>query len=593
MFAAKLSPTVSPVCAEREAHYSRLVELISDGVWDWDLPTDRVSYSAPWRALLGIKPTADAVAEAAVNETVNEIVLAEAALNETAETWFSRVHPGDLDVLLRDLEAFREGYAQKFQSNHRLRHADGSYRWMQTRAVALRDAAGKAVRITGSLTSLHQQGIFDSLTGLPNRTLLHDRLSGAFEAYRRNPARSFALLFIDLDRFKVINDSLGHRVGDLLLTELARRLQLCVRTGDTVARLGGDEFVVLLEDVKDYTVMQIVGRIERYTHATFELDGHQVVSGASVGVVSDLGSYTNIDDILRDADVAMYHAKKERLPYAFFSPHLLARIVSRQQDEIDLRRALERGEFFLEYQPIVSLHTGVVSGFEALVRWQHPTRGVLSPEAFIPLAEETRLIVAIGEWVLSEACHQMSAWSSGGDALSVSVNLSTKQLSQPDLVERVARILAESGLPAERLRLEITETIIMEDTGRAQEVLGALQQLGVRLAIDDFGTGYSSLGYLHNFPFDAVKIDRSFIRTMGGDPKSLEVVRTVITMAQNLGLEVVSEGVESAEQASTLRTLECLYAQGFFFSKPVGFQLAREFSASPEHFGRLEESSGP
>ncbi len=295
----------------------------------------------------------------------------------------------DLDGLLRDLEAFREGRSQSFENSHRLQHEGGSYRWMQTKGVALRGASGEAVRLSGSLTSLQQQGIFDPLTGLPNRTLLHDRLTRAFEAYGRNPERTFALLFIDLDRFKMINDSLGHRVGDLLLIELARRLQLCVRTGDTVARLGGDEFVVLLEDIKDYTVMQIVSRIERYTTATFELEGHQVVSGASVRIVGDLSGYTSTEDILCDADIAMYHAKKERLLYAFFSPHLLARVVSRQRDEIDLRRALEHSEFFLEYQPIVSLHSGEVNGFEALVRWQHPTRGVLSPQAFIPLAEET------------------------------------------------------------------------------------------------------------------------------------------------------------------------------------------------------------
>ena len=549
-------PTPEP-WRERKGHYSCLLELISDGVWDWDLLSDRVTYSAPWRALLGLG----------------------SAETEDAETWFGRVHPSDLDALLAELEAFRRGRTQTFEHSHRVRHEDGAYHWMQARGVALRNAAGEAVRLSGTLKSLQQQGIFDSLTGLPNRTLLHDRLTGAFEAYRRNPERTFALLFIDLDRFKVINDSLGHRIGDLLLIELARRLQLCVRTGDTVARLGGDEFVVLLEDIKDYTLMQLVGRIERYTHATFELDGYQVVSGASIGVVSDLGSYTNTEDILRDADVAMYHAKKERVPYALFNPSLLARIVSRQQDEVDLRGALERGEFFLEYQPIVSLQGGVVSGFEAFVRWQHPTRGVLTPSAFIPLAEETRLITAIGEWVLSEACHQLSAWTgSGAKPLSISVNLSTTQLSQPDLVERVAHILKKSGLPPEQLRLEITETIIMADMERAKDVLYALRRLGVRLAIDDFGTGYSSLGYLHHLPFNTVKIDRSLIRAMGSDPRSLAVVQTVITVAQNLGLEVVSEGVESAEQVSTLRTLACLYGQGFFFSKPVGFQLAQGLS---------------
>ena len=534
---------------ESEARYALAAAAISDSLWDWDVQTGEVFYSPRWQMLLGL----------------------EGPLGDTLDAWFERIHPLDQERVQAQLSAHLEGEALTFECEHRVLHEDGRYRWTFCRGLAVRDEVGAVRRVAGSLTSVAQQGVCDPLTGLPNRALLLDRLRQAFEKYQRDPAQTFAVLFMDLNRFKVINDSLGHQTGDLLLIELSKRLQFCVRSADTVARLGGDEFVILLENLDGpRSVMQVVDRIGRYTATTFNLDGHQVVSSTSIGVVMDIQHYNSTDDILRDADIAMYHAKGRKKPYALFDQRMFEQVAARQQTEMELRSALERGELFLMYQPIVSLEGGEVSGFEALVRWQHPHRGLVSPTDFIALAEETGLINTIGEWVLSEACTQMSLWQRSGNApLTVSVNLSSKQFAQPDLVERVAAILCDTGLEAHYLKLEVTESAVMEDPALAIRVLGALKDLGVRIAMDDFGTGYSSLSYIHSLPLDTIKIDQSFVNQMKSDPKSLEIVRTVVNLAQNLDLDVVSEGVESADQASILGTLHCHYAQGYYFSKPL------------------------
>ncbi len=536
---------------ESEARYALAAAAMNDGLWDWNLQTGEVFYSPRWQALLGLE---------------------EPIVGGTSSDWLERIHPLDRERVGAQLSAHLADDIPIFECEHRVLHQDGRYHWMMSRGLAVRDEAGKAHRIAGSLTSIAQQGVCDALTGLPNRALLLDRLRGAFEKYKRDPTQTFAVLFMDLNRFKVINDSLGHRVGDLLLTELAKRLQLCVRSADTVARLGGDEFVILLENLDGpNSVMQVIDRIGRYTATTFNLDGHQVVSSTSIGVVMDVAHYASTDDILRDADIAMYHAKGRKKPYSLFDKRMFERVAARQQTEMELRSALERGELFLMYQPIVSLEDGEVSGFEALVRWQHPRRGLVSPVEFIALAEETGLIGAIGEWVLSEACAQMSVWqrTRADPPLTISVNLSSKQFMQPDLVKRVAAILRDTGLAPRYLKLEVTESAVMEDPTLAIKVLGELRDLGVRIAMDDFGTGYSSLSYIHSLPLDTIKIDQSFVNRMKHDAKSLEIVRTVVNLAQNLDLDVVSEGVESAEQVSILDTLHCRYAQGYYFSKPL------------------------
>ena len=535
---------------ESEARYTLAAAAMNDGLWDWDLQTGEMFYSPRWWSLLGLETTTSG----------------------KPSEWFERIHPLDSERVQAQLKAHLADEIPVFECEHRLLHQDGSYRWMLGRGLAVRDEAGAVRRIAGSLTSIAQEGVCDALTGLPNRALLLDRLRQAFEKYQRDPTKTFAVLFMDLNRFKVINDSLGHQVGDLLLIELAKRLQFCVRSADTVARLGGDEFVILLENLDGpNSVMQVIDRIGRYTATTFNLDGHQVVSSTSIGVVMDIQHYGSIDDILRDADIAMYDAKTNKKPYALFDQAMFEQVVARQQTEMELRTALEHGELFLMYQPIVSLKDGEISGFEALVRWQHPRRGLVSPLEFIELAEETGLINAIGEWVLNEACTQMSAWqrTSVGPLQTICVNLSSRQLAQPDLVQRVAAILHDTGLEPRYLKLEVTESAVMDDPALAIEVLEQLKGLGVRIAMDDFGTGYSSLSYIHSLPLDTIKIDQSFVNQMKNDAKSLEIVRTVVNLAQNLDLEVVSEGVETAEQVAILGTLHCRYAQGYYFSEPL------------------------
>ena len=416
--------------------------------------------------------------------------------------------------------------------------------------------------------------LHDALTGLPNRTLLMNHLRLAVEHSKRRPDYRFAALFLDLDRFKVINDSLGHIAGDQLLVHLARRLEDCIRGTDTVARLGGDEFAILLSDIEDYSdAVRVAERIHAELARPFHLGGHEVYTSASIGITLSATGYSDPEAILRDADIVMYRAKANgKARHELFDEAMHARAVALLRTETDLRRAVERDEFRVVYQPILSLLTGEVAGFEALVRWHHPERGVVSPSEFIPVAEETGLIVEIGRRVLREACRQLSEWQSRGlvrPSLYVSVNLSGKQFAQAALAESVAGALSEAGLDPRCLRLEITESVVMSNAEAACAALGRLRAHGLGISIDDFGTGYSSLSYLHRFPVDTLKVDRSFIGRMGEGDENGEIVRTIITLARNLGMQVVAEGVETARQGDLLRGLGCEYAQGYFFSRPL------------------------
>lgn len=413
----------------------------------------------------------------------------------------------------------------------------------------------------------------DSLTGLPNRAMFTELLKAEIETSKRLKDHMFAVLFLDLDRFKNINDSLGHTHGDLLLVAFAERLERTLRPIDTLARFGGDEFAILLSGMTDTTdAVRVAQRIHDELTQPFVLDKNSAFATASIGIALSSTGYERPEDILRDADTAMYRAKENgKARFEVFDHGMHARAVSRLQLESDLRQAIEQKQFCVYYQPIVSLQTGRLAGFEALVRWNHPRRGLVSPADFIPVAEETGLIVPIGRWVLFEACAQVRQWqidSASHRSLSLSVNLSARQVAQPDLLEQIKEALETSKLSPHCLKLEITESVVMENAEAAALMFKQLRSLGVQLSIDDFGTGYSSLSYLHRFPLNYLKIDRSFVIRLTTDNDNA-IVRTISTLARNLGMEVIAEGIETDEQHRQLKMLGCEYGQGYLFSRPV------------------------
>ena len=547
---------------ESEERYALAARGANDGLWDWNLVTNAVYFSPRWKAMLGFR---------------------EDEIEDRLEEWLGRIHDADRDRVKEEIAAHQKGLTPHFESEHRLLHKDGGFRWMLSRGLAVHDATGKALRMAGSQTDITERKVSDPLTGLPNRLLFIDRLGRLIKHSKRRKDHLFAVLFLDLDGFKMINDSLGHLMGDQLLVGVASRLEKCLRSSDTVARLGetftvarlgGDEFTILLDDIKEsLDANRAAERLMKALAPPFVLAGKEIFTSISIGIAMSNSAYDEPEDMLRDADTAMYRAKSlGKARYEVFDADMRASVMARLQLETDLRRALERNEFRNVYQPIVALESGRIVGLEALMRWQHPTRGMIAPEEFIFVAEETGLIRELGWWSLREACRQMSKWRACSQAsldLTMSVNLSAKQLLQPHLVEEMKKLLGETALPPEALKLEITESAVMADPAAAAEMLQQIKSLGIRLAIDDFGTGYSSLSYLHRFPLDTLKIDRSFISGSGEGGDGMEIARTIMPMAKNLRLDVVAEGVETLEQVALLKRLQCKYAQGYYFSKPL------------------------
>ena len=418
---------------------------------------------------------------------------------------------------------------------------------------------------------LRHDAMHDALTGLPNRHLFMERLARAVLQEKRRVDYLFAVLFLDLDRFKVVNDGLGHHVGDELLSAVAARLRACVRETDTVARFGGDEFAVLLDDIGAVeTAVRAAERIQAALSAPVSLSGYEVFTSASIGIALSSEAWGRPDHLVRNADMAMYRAKAAGTGRAeLFDRAMHALALTRLQMETDLRKGLERAEFSLHYQPIVSLRTGRIAGVEALLRWQHPERGWIAPADFVPTAEETGIILAMGRRVVADACRQLREWQAelpGASRLSVSVNLSVKQFAQADLLEQVRQALAESAIDPHLLRLEVTESVIVDNLEAAAATLRRLKALGIQVYLDDFGTGYSSLSSLHRLPIDALKVDRSFVTGIGTEPGAAQMVRTVATLARNLDLSVVVEGVENGTQLTAIRAIGCDYAQGFLFA---------------------------
>ncbi len=468
--------------------------------------------------------------------------------------------------------------ADLVQSFDKMRHSLSTYRTQvekHTAELLMEINLRKTIE-----NQLQHDAFHDALTNLPNRALFIDRLRHAIQISKRHKEYLYAVLFLDLDRFKVINDSLGHGVGDQLLIEFGKRLVTCLRPHDTIARLGGDEFVVLLEDIGGLSnATYIAERIGTALESSFTVGGHDVFTAASIGIALGSPVYENPDQILRDADTAMYQAKSsDREQFVVFEPGMHAHALERMHLETDLRRAIARKEFEVYYQPIYSLDSNRLAGFEALVRWQHPDRGLMLPGAFVQMAEETGMIVAIDRLVLRESCRQMVEWQKECMEYSpdfISVNMSNKQMAQSDLVDFVQEVLNDTGLNPNALKLEITESVIIENPEEAVGRLSRLKALGVRLFIDDFGTGYSSLSYLHRLPIDGLKIDRSFINNMGANGENQQIVRTIILLAHDMKIDVIAEGLETPIQVAQIKMLNCEYGQGYLFSKPVKSSDAR------------------
>jgi diguanylate cyclase (GGDEF)-like protein/PAS domain S-box-containing protein len=467
---------------------------------------------------------------------------------------------------------------------YRILRPDGEVRWLSDRSHVVTNERGETIRLDGIIYDITERklaqekllhdALHDSLTGLPNRILFMERVEQALKHSKRRSYYLFAVLFIDLDRFKTINDSLGHSSGDELLIEIAGLLQGCLRSTDTVARLGGDEFTVLLEDFNEIDdVIRITERIQNKLSLPFDLGGHTIFTSASIGIVISSRQYQQGAELLRDADIAMYRAKElGKARYAIFDREMYERTIKLSRLERDLRLALQNKEFYLNYQPIICLKTGKLTGFEALLRWQHPEQGFISPADFIPIAEDTGSIVQIGEWVLQEACRQLRSWQVQFPhlhSLKMSVNLAIQQIKQSSLLEILNRILIDTGLDGNCLKLEITESMLMDDGEATIELLSQIREKKVQLSIDDFGKGYSSLSYLHRFPINTIKIDRSFVSNMNADEENYEIVKTIATLAHTLGMDVVAEGVETEAQLTQLKTLGCEFGQGYLFSKPL------------------------
>jgi diguanylate cyclase (GGDEF)-like protein/PAS domain S-box-containing protein len=552
---------------ESQERFSLAAQGANDGLWDWNLESNQIYFSARWKNMLGY---------------------AEHEIGSNPDDWFNIIHPEDLEPFRMQLARHLAGQSGHLEVEHRMLHKNGSYVWVLCRGLAVRTSgasrsasASAASRVAGSMSDITSRkqaeaqlvhdALHDGLTGLPNRALLLDRLGRAIGHANRRGGYLFAVFFMDLDSFKLVNDSFGHDVGDKLLQAVANMLAVKVRNADTVARLGGDEFVLLLDDLQSTTeALRVAERVLEGLSQPFTVGGYTLYTSGSIGVVMGGMGYGKPEDLLRDADIAMYRAKSlGKARYVVFNNSMRKEVMTRLETERDLRRALEQEEFVLHYQPIVSLTDGRITGFEALIRWQHPTRGLLLPADFIPIAEETGIIRGIGRWVLRRACWQLRHWQHNfpeDPPLTINVNVSARQFETDDIVDEIENALDETGLQPFCLRLEITESTILEQSEFAMWVLNRLREKGVQIHVDDFGTGYSALSYLHNFPISSIKIDKSFTQRIGTG--HTEIINTILAMARELGINAIAEGVETEEQLSRLKDLHCPLGQGFYISYP-------------------------
>ncbi len=564
---------------ESEERYALAVQGANDGLWDWNLMTKEVYWSTRWKEMVGCG--ADEVG------------------TDLGE-WLRRVHPDDVDAVRRGLDAHLASGAGYYESEHRLQHRDGGYRWVLCRGAAVRSEAGVATRLAGSFTDITGAKLADRLTGLPNRLLFVELLQQAIARTRRRREYQFGVLVLGLDRFTTLSDSLGRETANRLLTSVATRLQSGCRDattdGDrptTLARLGEDDFATILDDLEEPgEAIRAAERLRATLERPFEVDGQRIFISPRVGIAIGSQRYADAEEVLRDATIALNRARAEGGTWCeVFDPDMRRRVVMRLQMESELRQAIENVSFQLHYQPIVALGSGRIVGFEALVRWPHPQRGLLRPTEFIGVAEDTGMIRQLGSLVLAEACRQMTSWRRRLGAAApeiVSVNVSSLQFADANFASDLQGILANSGLDPRHLKLEITESALMGDVPAARELLTRIRSMGIRFSLDDFGTGYSSLSYLHQLPIDTLKIDQSFVSRIGSEKDGAVMARAIVALAQSLGMDVVAEGVETHAQLTKLQVLGCEYAQGFFFSRPVEKREAARLVRTQPWSGSLE-----
>lgn len=561
---------LSQALRDSERRYDLMIQTINDGIWEWDLASDRVEYSSRWKSMVGFE---------------------EWEIKHSLVEWLVRVNPADRERLKQKLVACGQGKIGGFEMEYALLHKDGQYRFMGCKCIAVRNIRGKVVSLIGSQTDITEQkqikarlnydARHDRLTDLPSRQVFLNKLQELSEL-KPHSGFSFGILCLDLDRFKSVNNNFGHLMGDRLLLEIVGKLKSCLQPQDLLARLGGDEFAILLVGFVERNYSSTVAsRIQQEFSEPIKVDEHSILVTASIGIAnspisddcnSDTDGQNNLIKALENAETAMHRAKeKGRACSAVFESQLHLQNLEKTRSADHLRRALEREQFQLHYQPIVRLEDRQLVSFEALIRWQHPLWGLTHPVNFITLAEDTGLIVPIGWWVLRSACLQLVRWQQefGAESISVSVNITGKQFSQPYAGDIISQILEETGLNPSCLKLEITESEIIENIDLVLDTVNKLKCLGVQLSMDDFGTGYSSLSYLHCLPIDTLKIDRCFIQGMERDRHQLELVKTIVKLAEVFNLDLIAEGIETKPQLSKLIQLQCKYGQGYLFSQPV------------------------
>ena len=572
---------------ESEQRYALAAEGANDGLWDWDLVTGEVYFSPRWKAIVGCD---------------------EPSIGEQPEEWFDRVHHDDLPLVRQNLEDHLAGRTAHFESEHRIRHTSGVFRWVLARGLVVRDADGTGIRIAGSLSDFTEGKVLDALTGLPNLLLLTDRLEQALRHQRSHDARPCAVLLLDLDEFKRVNDGLGQEVGDALIRAVAGRLESTLRrsdtigrplgsstdlqtpSDDTVARIGGDEFVVMLQDVRNIIdASRVADRIQQSLAGPIDVSGHQVFTTASIGIVMSSPSYSSAEEVLRDADTAMHRAKAAGQGRSeIFDATMREEAVRRLHLDTDLRLALARDEFVPYFQPIIDLGTGELVGFEALIRWRHPTRGLVSPMEFVPATEENGLVVPIGHRLLEQVCHQLREWQDtypSAERLWVNVNFASQQFLEDGLISRLLGTLEHARVSPSQIIIEITERTAIQDAQATSRVMEQLQEAGVRVVMDDFGTGYSSLMCLHQLPITGLKLDLTLLEP---GERNTALVRAVVALSESLGLSVTAEGIETEAQCEQLTTMGCDLGQGYLFERPVpGEQAAQIIARGPGWLSEL------